>query len=57
MTKCWKDPKVVAKGEVPPSLFREGWGQAILHVTLAMGQVNASPPEEVLGGDKQLSLM
>lgn len=24
MTKCCKDSKTVAKGEVPPGLFREG---------------------------------
>lgn len=52
MTKCWKDPKVVAKGEMPPGLFRGAWGQAILQVTLTLGQLDPPSPEEVLGGDE-----
>lgn len=44
MTKYWKDPKVVAKGEMPPSLFRGGWGQAILQVTLTLGQLDSPIP-------------
>lgn len=52
MTKCWKTPKVVDMGEVPPSLFRDGVRTSHWPGDAGTGPISSPPPAGVLGGDR-----